>query len=61
MVMGFIVRQTWQQKGSRGWEPTVDSLSTMGRAELGGGSKVRMVRWAGPQPNSAIFSLIQHT
>ena len=60
-MIGIIVRQTWQQKGSRGWEPTVDSLSTMGRAELGGGRVVRVVRWAGPHPKSAIFPCIQHT
>ncbi len=60
-MIGIIVRQTWQQKGSRKWEPTVDSRSTMGRAELGGGRAVRMVMWAGPLPKSAIFSLIQHT
>ncbi|KAA6430038.1 MAG: hypothetical protein FRX49_00469 [Trebouxia sp. A1-2] len=41
----------WQQMSSRGWEPTVDSLSTMGRAELGGGREVRKLRWAGPRPN----------
>jgi len=33
----------------------------MGRAELGGGREVRVVRWAGLHPKSAIFSLIQHT